>query len=213
MASSALSIAAPMAVPDDVDRLSIAFVRARRSVVGGTASWACPAKMTRPVRVPGGCCSTKSSASCWATVIRLGLTSVAHMDRDTSRARMTEVCEADTVRVRWGRAAPTARTPMLSQEESHRQMALPPGAPGEHRAQQGYARVAHRLPASPPQAEQIDAEQQGYGEKQQQGEGPGERHLTPASPSSGPTAPRRGQAVPRRRLRTARSPRCARRRS
>src|SRR5690349_6728980 len=99
MASRAFSIAAPMAVPDEVERLSTAFVRALRSVVGGTASWAWAAKTIRPVRAPDGWCSTKSLASCWATVIRLGLTSVAHMDRDTSRARMTELCDVDTVRV------------------------------------------------------------------------------------------------------------------
>src|SRR5579862_5476959 len=43
MASSDLSMAAPIAVPDDVDRASMADVTALRSVVGGTASWAAPA--------------------------------------------------------------------------------------------------------------------------------------------------------------------------
>ena len=106
-----------------------------------------PGRRKQPGRCgsPAGWCSTKSLASCWATVIRLGVTSVAHMDRDTSRARMTEVCEVDTVRVSWGRAAPTPRTTMLARRRATGRWRFHQERRGSDGAQQGHARVAHGL--------------------------------------------------------------------
>ena len=107
-------MAAPMAVPLPVDRPSMAWVSALRSVVGATANWAEPENTINPVRVPAGWCCTKSLAACWAAVIRFGSTSVAHIERDTSRARITEVWEVDTDWVIWGRAAAMASNPRLA---------------------------------------------------------------------------------------------------
>ena len=91
MASSAFSIAAPMAVPRPIVSDSIAAASTFRSVVGGTLSSANPEKTTRAIRTPFGCSSTYSRAASCATANRLGRTSVAHIDPETSIARTTDV--------------------------------------------------------------------------------------------------------------------------
>ena len=107
-------MAAPMAVPRPVARLSMAFSSAVWSVVGATASWAKPENTTSPIRVPAGCELTKSRAAFWATLNRFGCTSVEHIDRDSSRARMIDVRPIGTSDVSWGRADATPSRPRLA---------------------------------------------------------------------------------------------------
>ena len=85
-----------------------------RSVVGGTASSANPEKMTRPIRILSGWSSTNARVACWATVSRFGLTSVAHIEPETSSARMIDVRATATSRSTCGRPAATPSATRLS---------------------------------------------------------------------------------------------------
>jgi hypothetical protein len=106
MLSIEVRIAEPIAVPRAVLKLSIASIKASLSVVGGTCRPATPAKATRPILVSPLCDSMKETAACWATVSRLGSTSVEHMDPETSIASMIVVELKGTGTVACGRAAP-----------------------------------------------------------------------------------------------------------
>ena len=99
-------IAEPIAVPRDVVKLSIASINTSLSVVGGTCRPATPAKATRPILVSPSWDSMKETAAFWATVSRLGSTSVEHMDPETSIASMIVVELDGTGTVACGRAAP-----------------------------------------------------------------------------------------------------------
>ena len=100
-------MAEPIAVPRAVEKLLIASISASVSVVGGTCSPATPAKATRPILVPPAWDWMKEIAAFWATVIRLGSTSVEHIDPETSMASMIVVELDATGTVACGRAAPT----------------------------------------------------------------------------------------------------------
>ena len=100
-------MAEPMAVPRAVDTLLIASINVAGSVVGGTCSPATPAKRTRPILVPPAWDSMKAIAACWATVSRLGSTSVEHMDPDTSIASMMVVEFDATGTLAWVGPLPT----------------------------------------------------------------------------------------------------------
>ena len=100
-------IAAPIAVPRDVEKLSMASINASLSVVGGTCIPATPANATRPIFVSPSWDSMNLMAACWATVSRLGSTSVEHIDPDTSIASMIVVELDGTGTDACGRAAPT----------------------------------------------------------------------------------------------------------
>ena len=71
--------------------VSIVEMSSERSVVGGTASSANPEKTTRPIRTSSGWSSTNAREASCATTSRLGLTSVEHIEPETSSARMIEV--------------------------------------------------------------------------------------------------------------------------
>ena len=71
-ASSERAIALPTAVARAVVMLATASSRASLSVVGGTISWAMPAKATMPTRVSVSWLSMNRSAASWATVSLLG---------------------------------------------------------------------------------------------------------------------------------------------
>jgi hypothetical protein len=107
MLSIEVRIAEPIAVPRAVVKLSIASINASLSVVGGTCRPATPAKATRPILVCPSWDSMKETAASWATVSRLGSTSVEHMDPETSIASMIVVELDGTGTVACGRAAPT----------------------------------------------------------------------------------------------------------
>ena len=104
IASTDLRAAAPIAVPRAVVKLSIASISCFLSVVGGTTSSAKPENATRPIRTPDGCFSTNERAAAWATVSLFGLTSVEHIDPETSNARITEVRLSGTAIIALGRA-------------------------------------------------------------------------------------------------------------
>ena len=102
-ASSERAIALPTAVMRAVVRFDTASRRASLSVVGGTMSWAIPAKATMPICVPGSWLSMNPLAASWATVSLLGSMSSAHMLSDTSSASTTVVRLAATVTLAKGR--------------------------------------------------------------------------------------------------------------
>ena len=71
-ASSERAIALPTAVARAVVRFDTASSSSSLSVVGGTISWAIPAKATIPTCVPGSWLSMNLSVASWATVSLLG---------------------------------------------------------------------------------------------------------------------------------------------
>jgi hypothetical protein len=99
----------PIAVPKEVDRARSTASSRAVSVVGGTSTAAVPAKATSPTRGPPACDLMKSAAACSAAVMRLGCTSVEHMDPETSRASMIVVDVDATGTDACGRAAPIPR--------------------------------------------------------------------------------------------------------
>ena len=84
---------------------SIVAMSSERSVVGGTASSANPEKMTRPMRTSSGWSSTNARVASCATASRFGLTSVEHIEPETSSARMIDVRAIGTSRSTCGRPA------------------------------------------------------------------------------------------------------------
>ena len=118
MPSIEVRIADPMAVPRAVVSCWIAVTSASVSVVGGTCTPASPAKATSPIFGPPACDFTKAMAACSATVMRLGETSVEHMDAETSIANMMVVELLATGTVACGRAAPTPSTAKPSTNSS-----------------------------------------------------------------------------------------------
>jgi hypothetical protein len=107
IASMDVRIAAPIVVPRPVVTAASSASRASRSVVGGTASCAKPEKMTRPTFVSPSSPSTYRRTAAWAAPSRLGNTSVAHIEPDTSSARMTVALDTGTSARTCGRAAAT----------------------------------------------------------------------------------------------------------
>ena len=89
-----LRMAAPIVVPRPTVSESTALSRVSRSSVGATATWANPEKTTRPIRVLPSWVLTNWRTASWAAASRFGVTSVEHIDPETSIARMT--AELDT---------------------------------------------------------------------------------------------------------------------
>src|SRR5581483_3140987 len=89
MASSDVKIASPMAVPSASWSLSMARFAFVRSVDGGTSNDALPANDTMPTLIFGGSWSTKAFAADCTAFNRVGFTSSASIDSDTSMATMT----------------------------------------------------------------------------------------------------------------------------
>ena len=110
MASSEVTMPWPMAVPNEVVRPLIALSSCFESVLGGERTVAVAAKATRPMRGPPVSDLTKALVARSAAVIRFGLTSVEHMEPDTSRASMIVADDDATGTVACGRAAPIAST-------------------------------------------------------------------------------------------------------
>jgi hypothetical protein len=75
--------------------------------VGGTATTARDAKETTPTRKVCGTFWRKASAAALAAPSRVGLTSVAFIDRDVSMASSTVASSRGTETVACGRATPT----------------------------------------------------------------------------------------------------------
>ncbi|CAB4915360.1 unannotated protein [freshwater metagenome] len=89
IAVSDVRIASPIAVASSSCRLSMATLTDSRSVVGGTSVVARPENDTRPRLICAGRMSTNSLAAVFIASNRLGSTSVACIDRDTSSASTT----------------------------------------------------------------------------------------------------------------------------
>src|SRR4051794_38121941 len=109
MPSIEVRMAEPIAVPREVEKLLIVWISLSASVVGGTCSPATPENATSPILTAPDWDLMKEIAACWAIVRRLGLTSVEHMDPDTSIASMIVVESDATGTLACGRAAPIPR--------------------------------------------------------------------------------------------------------
>ena len=80
IASSEVKIPWPIAVPNEVVSPLSAVSSLPVSVVGGTSTAAVPANVTSPTRGPPPCDLMNSAAARSAAVIRLGGTSVEHIE-------------------------------------------------------------------------------------------------------------------------------------
>ncbi len=78
--------ASPIAVESSSERFAIAVVNAVRSIVGGTSIATVPLNDTRPTSMSGATWSMKSVAACWAAANRVGETSSAAIEFDTSNS-------------------------------------------------------------------------------------------------------------------------------
>ena len=106
---AASSTASPIAVPSVGFSAPIAARTSERSVVGASASCARDENETTPTRNFFGTMSTSRFAAFCAAARRLGLMSVAPIDRDVSIASITVASSRFTLTVACGRA-----TPMIS---------------------------------------------------------------------------------------------------
>ena len=104
-------MASPVAVPPPARRPLMAARTVVRSDVGGTSTLAVLAKDTSPSWTPGGRAPTKPRAACWAAASLLGVTSLATMEPETSRVRMTVARWRGVRRARAGWAKPTTSRP------------------------------------------------------------------------------------------------------
>lgn len=129
-ASRAATTASPIAVPSPVVSRSMAERRAPRSVVGGTATVAEPLNGTSPALKRSGSRSTKASAARWAASKRVGSTSVASMDADTSNATTIVARSRGTCTSVVGRAKPTTSRASVPQKAAAGTWRRQPGRRG-----------------------------------------------------------------------------------
>src|SRR2546423_12464122 len=87
--SRLVSMASPIAVESWVSNLSMATLTRSRLMSGDTTTEAVPPDFTRPTLIRGGSRLTNSSAAVFAACSRLGNTSTAFIDSDTSMASIT----------------------------------------------------------------------------------------------------------------------------
>ena len=83
-------------------------------MVGRVRVWAVEANETIPTRNFSGSCSTKVFAARWDDTRRVGSTSVAFIDPDTSMTRMMVACSLGTRARAWGRARLISRAARAS---------------------------------------------------------------------------------------------------
>ena len=110
IAPSDVSMPSPIAVAPPTVRPASAVSSCCVSVVGGTKRAAVLEKSTMPMRGPPAWDLMNAAAASSAAEIRLGCTSVAHIEPETSRVSMIVADDEATGTVACGRAAPTART-------------------------------------------------------------------------------------------------------
>jgi hypothetical protein len=90
--ATATWIASPIAVPPPGARVPSASFTDPLSLVSGAITWARELKMTRPTCALLGSLSISVRPAAIAASIRVGCTSVAAIDPETSTASMTLVC-------------------------------------------------------------------------------------------------------------------------
>src|SRR6476619_5666575 len=88
----------------------LATLTESRSIVGGTSRLAVPLNLTKPRLIRGGRRSANCFAACCAACNRVGSTSSARIDSETSIAIMTVARSRGTWTAAVGWAAPNART-------------------------------------------------------------------------------------------------------
>lgn len=101
---SASSKPLPVAVARCNSNLSTACSRASLDSVMPCATWAVPAKVTKPARTSRGSCAMNSRSAACAASMRLGSTSRASMLRETSIASTRRRWSVGSVIVALGRA-------------------------------------------------------------------------------------------------------------
>ncbi len=106
----AVNTASPVAVDSASCRLSTARLTEVRSVVGDTSTAAVPANDTRPRFTPGVSWSANDFAAACAAASRVGETSLAFIDSDTSITSMTVARLRGTFAIACGPASATVST-------------------------------------------------------------------------------------------------------
>ena len=108
----------PIAVCRCSWKRSIAAASSSRSSVGGCTTDAVPANVTMPALMSRGSSCTKALAAVCAAAIRVGSTSVARIDSETSIARISVRASDGSVTSADGRAAATSAAVIASRNRS-----------------------------------------------------------------------------------------------
>ncbi len=169
-------MASPSAVPPRAWRLAIPAWRAARSVVAATTTRGAVEKATSPTLTPAGSWSMKSLAACWAAASRVGETSVAIIDPETS------IVEDD--RGLLARDLDGHRRPGQGEDEGGhrnevqgRRHVAPPGRrPGHEVAEQVDVREPDRVATAPALDEAVDDQRGRHEEQAEEQERIGEGH-------------------------------------
>ena len=153
---SAAKIASPVAVDSDSFSPSTARLIGSRSTVGDTSTAAVPANDTSPRLTPGVSWSANDFAAACAAASRLGSTSVACIDSDTS------ITSTTVARLRGTRASACGPGQRDREQRPARGSARPPGRAGTSPGRFGAIRSsssrlvnAHRVAAAPAQQQHV----------------------------------------------------------
>jgi hypothetical protein len=125
---SAVPSPAPVAVPATGCSVSSARVTASWSFVGVCSVWAESENATRPTRSSSGTVSRKFSAAPRAASSRVGLTSVADIEREMSVTSTTEARSTGTCTVFSGRASEIASAASASASSANGRWRLQRGS-------------------------------------------------------------------------------------
>ncbi len=118
--SSAACRPSPVAVPPSATRPSSTERASLRSSDGLSTIWGVSEKVTEPIRSCGGAWSRKRSPALRAASSRLGSTSSAFIDRDTSVTSVTEARSTGTPTLRSGLASASDQHGQRGQEQAQR---------------------------------------------------------------------------------------------
>ena len=150
--------ASPIAVPSRACRLSRADLSWPRSVVGLTSVTGSEAKATMPTRTFSGSWLMNDWADARAASSRVGETSVARMEPETSRVRMTVASSRGTGTIIVGRASPMSSAAMAREVQDGRQVAAPGRALRGDVGEQREVREADRVLAAAALRPEVEAD-------------------------------------------------------
>ena len=155
---------------------SIAPTSEGRSIVACWATWALPAKVTRPTSMLLGQLAQEASSPLPARpTMRVGLTSFTRMLSDTSIASMIVDLAQGSVTGAVGRATASSSTRQCQQEQCRRN--VPPPLAARRLANDAQAAEPQRRLAPSTQQPQVQRRQQGQRQHQPQVLRPQEVHL------------------------------------
>ena len=174
--SSAACRPSPVAVPPSATRSSSTERASLRSSDGLSTICGVSEKVTEPIRSWRGAWSRNRSPALRAASRRLGSTSSACIDRDTSVTSVTDARSTGTPTVRSGLASARASTADRGQEQRQREVTAHAPDRGHHAGQGGHAGEADGVAALAAAHQPLQADRGRHGQQRQQEQGAGEAH-------------------------------------